>query len=286
MLARGDGPRRTSTPEITGKTRAGDIRHYFADISQGASANSASARDATSPKAWPNWPNGWPGRRRRTASPRRGANSKREGWWHERSRSRRADPRHRRRGFIGSNLADRWPAKAIASSCWTSLRGRARNATAAGCAKRHGRAHHVRGRGDIRDAARVGAAVARGEAVFPSRRAGRRDHEPRRSRAKISSVNVGGTFELLEALRPTAPHDARSCSPPPTRSMAILATLRSRATDERLSAGATRRCARDGVSETRPLDFHTPYGCSKGAADQYVLDYAQQLRACRPPSCA
>src|SRR5690606_39337408 len=30
-----------------------------------------------------------------------------------------------------------------------------------------------------------------------------------------------------------------------------------------------------GIGETRPLDFHTPYGCSKGAADQYVLDYAR-----------
>src|SRR3984893_13025126 len=28
-----------------------------------------------------------------------------------------------------------------------------------------------------------------------------------------------------------------------------------------------------GVSESRNLDFHSPYGCSKGAADQYVLDY-------------
>jgi CDP-paratose 2-epimerase len=30
---------------------------------------------------------------------------------------------------------------------------------------------------------------------------------------------------------------------------------------------------RDGVPETCPLDFHSPYGCSKGAADQYVRDY-------------
>ena len=29
----------------------------------------------------------------------------------------------------------------------------------------------------------------------------------------------------------------------------------------------------DGVSEDRNLDFHSPYGCSKGAADQYVRDY-------------
>jgi CDP-paratose 2-epimerase len=28
-----------------------------------------------------------------------------------------------------------------------------------------------------------------------------------------------------------------------------------------------------GVSEDRNLDFHSPYGCSKGAADQYVIDY-------------
>ena len=32
-----------------------------------------------------------------------------------------------------------------------------------------------------------------------------------------------------------------------------------------------------GIGETRPLDFHTPYGCSKGAADQYVLDYARSF---------
>ncbi len=30
-----------------------------------------------------------------------------------------------------------------------------------------------------------------------------------------------------------------------------------------------------GVAETHPLDFHSPYGCSKGAADQYVHDYAR-----------
>jgi CDP-paratose 2-epimerase len=30
-----------------------------------------------------------------------------------------------------------------------------------------------------------------------------------------------------------------------------------------------------GVSEAAPLDFHSPYGCSKGTADQYVRDYAR-----------
>jgi CDP-paratose 2-epimerase len=30
-----------------------------------------------------------------------------------------------------------------------------------------------------------------------------------------------------------------------------------------------------GVSESRPLDFHGPYGCSKGTGDQYTIDYAR-----------
>ena len=37
-----------------------------------------------------------------------------------------------------------------------------------------------------------------------------------------------------------------------------------------------------GIGEDRPLSFHTPYGCSKGAADQYVLDYARSFAV---PSC-
>lgn len=40
----------------------------------------------------------------------------------------------------------------------------------------------------------------------------------------------------------------------------------------------TRYAYRDlpnGVDEQQPLDFHSPYGCSKGAADQYVRDYAR-----------
>lgn len=32
---------------------------------------------------------------------------------------------------------------------------------------------------------------------------------------------------------------------------------------------------RSGISEEQPLDFHSPYACSKGAADQYVRDYAR-----------
>ena len=30
-----------------------------------------------------------------------------------------------------------------------------------------------------------------------------------------------------------------------------------------------------GCSEERTLDFHSPYGCSKGGADQYIIDYSR-----------
>jgi CDP-paratose 2-epimerase len=33
--------------------------------------------------------------------------------------------------------------------------------------------------------------------------------------------------------------------------------------------------ASGGVDESTPIEFHTPYGCSKGASDQYMLDYAR-----------
>jgi CDP-paratose 2-epimerase len=38
----------------------------------------------------------------------------------------------------------------------------------------------------------------------------------------------------------------------------------------------------NGISEERTLDFHSPYGCTKGVADQYMLDYARTfgLRTC------
>jgi CDP-paratose 2-epimerase len=45
-----------------------------------------------------------------------------------------------------------------------------------------------------------------------------------------------------------------------------------------IEEGSTRYGYRDlqyGVGEEQPLDFHSPYGCSKGAADQYVRDYAR-----------
>jgi CDP-paratose 2-epimerase len=86
-------------------------------------------------------------------------------------------------------------------------------------------------------------------------------------------VNARGTVNLLEAIR------AQS-SPPP-----LVFTSTNKVYGALEDVGLRRQnlryeptdpsLRRTGVSENRPLDFHSPYGCSKGAADQYVLDYAR-----------
>ena len=84
-------------------------------------------------------------------------------------------------------------------------------------------------------------------------------------------VNALGTLNVLEELR-------RFSSPPPilfTSTNKVYGSL----PDLELRASARRiepiDEIRRGVDELRPLDFHTPYGCSKGAADQCVLDFAR-----------
>jgi CDP-paratose 2-epimerase len=81
-------------------------------------------------------------------------------------------------------------------------------------------------------------------------------------------VNALGTLNVLEAVR-------QSGRRPPivfTSTNKVYGGLE----DVRILQTGTRYEFRDlpfGIPESRPLDFHSPYGCSKGAADQYVLDY-------------
>jgi CDP-paratose 2-epimerase len=85
-------------------------------------------------------------------------------------------------------------------------------------------------------------------------------------------VNVGGTLNLLEVIRAAE-------NPPPlvfTSTNKVYGGL----LDLALQHNGKRyqpldAALRTGISEQRALDFHSPYGCSKGAADQYVLDYAR-----------
>jgi CDP-paratose 2-epimerase len=81
-------------------------------------------------------------------------------------------------------------------------------------------------------------------------------------------VNALGTFNLLEAARLAglrAPIIYASTNK-------VYGQLADLSLDD-----SNGRChfigLREGISEERRLDFHSPYGCSKGAADQYVRDY-------------
>jgi CDP-paratose 2-epimerase len=86
-------------------------------------------------------------------------------------------------------------------------------------------------------------------------------------------VNARGTLTLLEAIR--------SCERPPSLVFTSTNKVYGALDDIRLRASESRYVPVDGVAqsvdEERPLDFHSPYGCSKGAADQYVLDYARSF---------
>ena len=83
-------------------------------------------------------------------------------------------------------------------------------------------------------------------------------------------TNLMGTFNILEAAR-------RREDPPPmlfTSTNKVYGGLEHLPIEE---AGERYTFANgvSGVDERAPLDFHSPYGCSKGAADQYVRDYAR-----------
>jgi len=83
-------------------------------------------------------------------------------------------------------------------------------------------------------------------------------------------VNALGTFNVLEAIRQHCP-EAVLINSSTNKVYGGLDDLEVHETETRYSLPA---CPH-GIPETRPLDFHSPYGCSKGAADQYVLDYAR-----------
>lgn len=83
-------------------------------------------------------------------------------------------------------------------------------------------------------------------------------------------INVKGTFNLLEAIRKINPKIGLIYS----STNKVYGDLG----DFSYSENNKRYICNDqpnGFSERIPLNFHSPYGCSKGAADQYVLDYAR-----------
>lgn len=120
---------------------------------------------------------------------------------------------------------------------------------------------------DIRDARAVAKAMRGADAVF---------HFAAQVAVTTSitdpvedfAINAQGTMNVLEAARRLRPHPIVLF----TSTNKVYGALE----HLRVVESETRYEFADlpwGVSEATPLDFHSPYGCSKGAADQYVRDY-------------
>ena len=85
-------------------------------------------------------------------------------------------------------------------------------------------------------------------------------------------VNVVGGHNLLEAVRRHAA-EATVIYSSTNKVYGDLDSLRYEEQPTRYSAVDFPR----GFDESLPLDFCSPYGCSKGAVDQYMLDYARMF---------
>lgn len=127
---------------------------------------------------------------------------------------------------------------------------------------------------DLRDDASVADAASEASAVFHLAAQVAVTTSLEDPRADFA-VNVAGTLNVLEALR-------RRRVPVPlvfastNKVYGDLADVELALVEGAWSpVDAGLRAS--GIAEDRPLDFHTPYGCSKGAADQYVLDYARSF---------
>jgi CDP-paratose 2-epimerase len=86
------------------------------------------------------------------------------------------------------------------------------------------------------------------------------------------SVNALGTLSLLEILRERR-GTGRVIFTSTNKVYGAIDDIELEPTERRYVPSSA--VARAGIDETRALQFHSPYGCSKGTADQYVLDYAR-----------
>lgn len=83
-------------------------------------------------------------------------------------------------------------------------------------------------------------------------------------------VNALGTLNILESLRKNKPNTIIVYS----STNKVYGDLEFLDYQEEESRYTIKNFP-DGIDETAPLEFHSPYGCSKGCADQYVLDYSR-----------
>ncbi|WP_374689442.1 SDR family NAD(P)-dependent oxidoreductase [Promineifilum sp.] len=174
-------------------------------------------------------------------------------------------------GFIGCNSADHFLRQGAAVTIYDNLSRRGGRANLEWLHTRHGGERLRVIEADIRDDARLAAAVADAAPDVVLHLAGQvavtqSVVDPRED----FEINALGTFNVLEAVRHGAPGAALL--------YASTNKVYGGMEDVTIVRDGARYAYADyprGIPESFPLDFHSPYGCSKGAGDQYVRDYAR-----------
>lgn len=176
-------------------------------------------------------------------------------------------------GFIGSNLAHALLSEGQDVILIDNLSRPGVDQNLAWLMDRHGDRVHP-ALTDVRDLPSIEPALADADAVF---------HFAAQTAVTTSlanpvddfEINARGTLNVLEAVRRaggTAPVIYASTN----KVYGGLDDMRMRELEDRYVPLDDIAAAR-GVGEERRLDFCTPYGCSKGVADQYVLDHAKSF---------
>jgi CDP-paratose 2-epimerase len=171
-------------------------------------------------------------------------------------------------GFIGSNLAHHYLAQGHVVTVFDNLSRKGSDKNLAWLQSNHGSALKFV-KGDVRDYAALADTVQGAERVF---------HMASQVAVTTSvvdprtdfEINALGTFNVLEAVRASAPQAVVYYA----STNKVYGGMEEIAVVEE----ATRYRYSDlpgGIPESQLLDFHSPYGCSKGAGDQYVRDYAR-----------
>jgi CDP-paratose 2-epimerase len=181
-------------------------------------------------------------------------------------------------GFIGANLADRLAADGCEVVVLDALARPGVERNLAWLKERHdGRLTHLQA--DVRDDDAMAEAVLGADAVF---------HLAAQVAVTTSladpvddfTVNLRGTLGVLEAVRRQGT-EIPVIFASTNKVYGDLADLPMTLQGEAWQPSEA-QVRSSGVSEDRPLDFHTPYGVSKGGADQYVLDYSRSYGV---PTC-
>jgi len=172
-------------------------------------------------------------------------------------------------GFVGSNLVNQLLSEGLDVTIFDAFLRRGAHENVAWLSTNHKVPKLRVVSGDVRDFEAVQAVVEDADVIYHL--AGQVAVTTSVADARSDfEVNALGTFNVLEAARLTG----RQPTIVFTSTNKVYGGLDQIAVEEEADRFRFRDLT-DGISEAQPLDFHSPYGCSKGAADQYVRDYAR-----------